>query len=671
MINAAERMKALGKQVTSSGASSSIFGSAASLAQSVETEEQYRIGFYPILCADDPEVAMGLASCLCYLIEQYRGARVYRCFAKIDEKDSGAEITSSDYQFSIDDWELEGLADNVQIYGELKRETGDYILDLTLYTSLLDRDEVEEFSFGFPALPDLVGGLPQVAETVVSRLDRSCDEQAVIDYAFPDVEPRQLERLLTDVFEWNLDVYLYLWGADWTEADIRQQFAEGAEQAQQSDDEFLCWRLGMMAKQVMQTGLEACGEAIAPQLSQAFSGDIKSAPGVAAAARGLAELGYGADAIDLLEPYLLPDSSASAWISMVEIYRAAGHIGEAIDTCQRALEEGLDHPALYWEYAQMLMSAEASEWPVEELLLIDPDEYDEETHIPAEIAGALKQHLSQATDNLSALQLALTYMIDVADEEVWRYFEQLVAKDETGDFTGDIIERLLDLDDHERAYDILERAGDANVYAHVFLAQLAIADEDMNLARDTIAACRRRFAKIDDELDIELQRLELGARFPAFEASFADIKLLLSGARQVSEGQVELIETAIEIAPKMVDLYIVLARCYVSWKDDESAVEVLEDAERQAGAHPQIDVRLAQILWARKEPDAAMSKLNKGLAAFPSDVNLLAQMANFLIANDQLDDARQYILRAETIAPSHRAIWQVRRLVAQKMAERA
>ncbi len=671
MINAAERMKALGKQGQSSGASSSIFGSAASLAQSVETEERYRIGFYPILCAPEPEVAMGLASCLCYLIEQYRDTRVYRCFAKIDENDSGGEITSSDYQFSIDDWELEGLADNVQIYGELEREAGDYILDLTLYTSLLNRDEVEEFSFGFPALPDLVAGLPHVAAAVVSGLGVPIDEQVVIDYAFPDVEPRLLERLLTDVFEWNLDVYLHLWGVDWAAADIRQQFGEAAEQAQQSEDEFSRWRLGMMAKQVMQTSLETCGEAIAPQISQSFASDIRSAPGAAAAARGLAELGYGADAIDLLKPYLLPDSPVSAWTSMIEIHHAAGRIGEAIDTCQRALEEGLDHPALYWEYAQLLMSAEASEWPVEELLLIDPDQYDEEAQIPAEIAGALKQHLSRATDNLGALQLALAYMIDMADEEVWRYFEQLVAKDQDGDYTGDIIERLLDLDDHERAYDILGRAGDANVFAHVFLAQLAIADEDMNLARDTIAACRRRFVEIDDELDIELQRLELGARLPAFEESFAEIKLLLSGGRQVSEGQVELLEAALEIAPKMVDLYIVLARCYVSWKDDESAVEVLEDAERKAGAHPQIDVRLAQILWARKERDAAMSMLNKGLAAFPSDVNLLAQMANFLIANDQLEDARQYILRAETIAPSHRAIWQVRRLVAQKMAEKA
>ena len=76
-----------------------------------------------------------------------------------------------------------------------------------------------------------------------------------------------------------------------------------------------------------------------------------------------------------------------------------------------------------------------------------------------------------------------------------------------------------------------------------------------------------------------------------------------------------------------------------------------------------------QILWERNEREEAVSKLNAALERFPRDVYLLAQMANCLIENNQFDDARQYITRAETIAPSHRAIWQVRQLVARKMAE--
>ncbi|MYE27247.1 MAG: hypothetical protein F4X87_08530, partial [Chloroflexi bacterium] len=75
MLNAAEKMKTLGRQPSDTGAPTSIFGSAAGLAQTIQTDEQYRIGMYPILCQEMPEVAMGLASCLCYLLEQYGDTR--------------------------------------------------------------------------------------------------------------------------------------------------------------------------------------------------------------------------------------------------------------------------------------------------------------------------------------------------------------------------------------------------------------------------------------------------------------------------------------------------------------------------------------------------------------------------------------------------------------------
>ena len=160
MISTAERMKALGRQAQSEGAPSSIFGAAAGLAQSIESEEPYRVGFYPIICREAPELAMGLASCLCYLLEQYRDARVYRCFARIDEADGGDEITTSDFQFPSSDWELEGLADNIQVFGALKLDSSGYILDLTTDISLLEANELEHSSLRFPSLGALVNGLP-------------------------------------------------------------------------------------------------------------------------------------------------------------------------------------------------------------------------------------------------------------------------------------------------------------------------------------------------------------------------------------------------------------------------------------------------------------------------------------------------------------------------------
>ena len=96
---------------------------------------------------------------------------------------------------------------------------------------------------------------------------------------------------------------------------------------------------------------------------------------------------------------------------------------------------------------------------------------------------------------------------------------------------------------------------------------------------------------------------------------------------------------------------------------------MLHEAEERAGPDPQIDLGIARVLWSRKERSEAVSRINSALERFPNDVYLLAQLAAYLIENDQYEDARQYLALAETISPSHRAIWQVRRLIAQKMAE--
>ncbi len=669
MIDAADRMKALGKQLQGEGTPSSIFGSAAGLAQAIESEEQFRISVYPLICAEKPETAMGLAACLSYLVEQYRSTKVYRCFAKIDLNDDSGEISPSDYQFSASEWELAGLADNVLLYGTLETKSAGYVLNLALDLSLLNSSELEEFSLEFDSLADVVSALPRVAEQVMTSLAGANDDQAIIVYSPLSATEGELERLLASVFEWNLDVYLSFWDVEWGGADRLAQYREVSAYSREHGSGFAAWCLGMMAKQVMQVGLEEEGEVLVPEVFQSFASDVRASPGVAAAARGLSNLGYASRASELLEPYLLPESDASAWSSMVDIQLAAGQFLDAIDTCQRALESGLEHPALYWQYAELLINAEAHDRTVAELLLVDPDEHDEADQIPLEITSALKLHIALSPGNLRALQLALAYMIDTEDEELWRNFERLAQNDVAGEFVGDIIDRLVDLADHDRAYDVLERCLDANPYAHVYQAQLALADDDPQLASDTIEACRRRFAKIDSDLDADLQRLELKSRLPEFEESFAEIKLLLSTNRQVTEEQVDLLEGAVEISPSMIDLYLALSRCYLSWNDSESAYEVLGDAESRAGAHPQIELVLARILWSRSEREEAIAKLNAALDAFPGDVYLLVQMANYLIENDQLDDARQYILRAETIAPSHRAIWQVRRLVAQKLSQ--
>ena len=490
----------------------------------------------------------------------------------------------------------------------------------------------------------------------------------MLDYT-PLENERGLPALLELVFGWNLDLYLYLWGVDWDETDVSAQFAEAQDIAAASVGDFAHWCLGMMALQLTQPGLEELGDAIEPLLHSAFgSGATETA--LAAAATGLSNLDRVDDALALMNRALSDAAPAGVWHAAIEIALDAGRGADAVDFCQRALETGLQHSRLYEKYAELLLLAEANDWLIEDVLLVDPDEVAEDEQITWEIIGALKRVTQLAPNNLAALQMALSHMVDVEDGELWDYFAMLVERDAESDFVPEVIDSLADLPDLSSAFDILggrAKEPEANAHAFMQLAQLALVDENHELAEAQLRLCRERHENLDDALELELQRLELSAAQPDFEAQVAEMKVMLNARRTASESQVDALENAIASAPRLVDLHLLLARCYSGWGDAESAREVLHEAMQSAGAHPRLSQSLALLQWRAREPAAAIKTLNDGLEDFPNDVGILAQMAAFLIENDQLDDARAYIERAESIAPSHQALWQLRQLIAEKV----
>lgn len=675
MINAAESMKAVDRRPEAGQSASSIFGSTAILADTINAEEPLRIAVYPIICESSPDLAMGVASCLCYLLEHLPGVKVYRCFVKIEAEieadDEDSDVTDDDYQFSPADWELEGLDDNLTLSGSADFQAGYTQLQLQLDASLLNEDLGAPLTYSCRSLPELISALPVIAAELVTRLVELDLLQLTIDYPEPEEHAQSLTILLHELFGWNLDLYLSHWGVEWQAQDIEEQFLSLADVCHENGSEFAFWCLGMACQQVMRLGLERLGEVVLPLVEEAIADSDEAAPGIALAAQGLSRMGEVDRALAMLEGLVESRSDAYLWYTMIGINLDAGRAAAAIDTCQRALEMAVDHPALYWQYAELLIVSEAKDWAVEDVLLIDPDDIDESEQIAYEIIGALKIVISALPDDLKALQLALMYMIDVDDPDLWQYFEQMVNRDEDAAYLGEIIERLADSEPLTPAYQILQSAIDQparNPFLYAHLAQLALVDGKLDVAKQTLQACRAALDSIDEELELELQRLQLSADQPDFEQSFAEIKVLLNAKRTIRESDVEMLEAAIEAAPGMVDLYVTLARCYMSWKDSESAIEVLNEARERAGSHARIVLGLAQIQWTGMLREQAIATLNSGIAEFPNDVALLAQIASYLIENDQLDDARQFVERAESIAPSHGALQQLRRFIAERIS---
>ena len=671
MFDAANRMMAQGKAAADAPAPASIFGSAAGLSQSIEREDRFRIAFYPIACASSPDLAMGLAACIACLLEQSDDLKVYRVFARIDPEDDSDEISSDDCQFSPEQWELQGLDDNVLIYGQLAENANGFQLTLSLDLSLIGEGGALDFTVSAATLADLIGQLPAVAADLTAELELGGGSQLIVDYPPPTSESEILRELLEAVFGWNLDLYLRYWGLEWAEADIQAQYREAEAICARMNEAFGYWCLGMMAQQVLGMEQPELSEAMLPLLAWSQDADAVKSAGLLALSLGLAHPGGTERAIAMLQPLLADPADARVWRRIADLHSEAGHAARAIEVCQEALEAGCESLLIYWRYVELLSVAEANGWLVEDVMLIDPDEIAEEEQIACEIVGALKRITALDPENLEALQLAIAQMVDSEDDEIWLYFERLAALDREALFLVEVIDRLLDLDDLSPAYDILrsrldDEARKPALYA--CLAQLAVHERQFERAMGYIDEARASQPEGDDELELDLQRLELMAALPDFESRFAEIKITLANRRAVPERDVDLLESAIEIAPRMIDLYLALSDCYSGWNDHESALEVLSDAQAVTGAHPLLILGRTRGLWRSGQRDEAMRLLNDGIAAFPNAVSLLGQMAGYLIDNDQLDDARAYMERAESIAPSSAALMQLRRLIASKVA---
>ena len=144
----------------SSNLSSVIFGTAASLSQSLETRQRVRIGIWPCISSSEPNVAMGMFTVLALLLERWPDIRTYPVFVKLEGKPTDYKWSVEQSQFEVDDWEMEYLDENVALWGKLESIGGKWQLiinvendmPLSLYTSSsrMDPMAAEEFVLAVP-----------------------------------------------------------------------------------------------------------------------------------------------------------------------------------------------------------------------------------------------------------------------------------------------------------------------------------------------------------------------------------------------------------------------------------------------------------------------------------------------------------------------------------------
>ena len=80
----ARKLMRINQAVVRSNTPSAIFGTLGELPQALSHRASLRIGLWPCLSEEKPELAMGLWTDLAHLLERWRDIEVYRLFAKFE-----------------------------------------------------------------------------------------------------------------------------------------------------------------------------------------------------------------------------------------------------------------------------------------------------------------------------------------------------------------------------------------------------------------------------------------------------------------------------------------------------------------------------------------------------------------------------------------------------------
>lgn len=669
-------------RASAAASSSAIFGSVGSLAGALQLDgARLKIGLWPVQSRAAPEAAMGLVVLLGLLLEHWPGVRVYRLVAQIEGEPEQYQWDIERSQFGIDDWELDGLDENVAIWGTLDKSGGGWQLTLEIENDLAeageDRDTLRHTG---DSLTELVSWLPEAAREIAAHLDAG--EPSLPLYSSVTVNDSRLKLLLEQLFHWERKLYLSLWGVGWSDEQISADAKAILTSVPEND--FGAWLVGRTIGRGLNPLFAPVGEALVslvPEIVNTF--DMSDLPAVFLAGP-LHGLEYPTEAYDLLETNLVnhPDSLVS-WLTLAGLYLSGGELPAALDTYQRAIEAETVSVELFTRYADLLLLLDsqgiaygvgarqhtvAGRSFVEGFVLIDPEET-ESDWLRWEAAEAYQSALELAPDNSDLLYQLLLLMIDLDAGQIWEDFELLVTSDTEGDRVRSLVDALNGLDDITPAVDVLRKAVQAHpdrLNLRLSLAALYLLDDQPDTAERELDAA----ADISDDVQIlgDIDRLRLSVDDPEFEARFGEISDRVNAGHSLNAADVQYLETALDKAPNFSTAYTLLASAYLAWEEKDDALEVLLDGQRRFPTQPDILALLGRVLWDSGEKELALDYLTKGLTANPNHIPLLVTTGRYLFDSGQDVEARLFLMRAEALDPQHPMLSAVRAHIARVLS---
>jgi tetratricopeptide (TPR) repeat protein len=638
-----------------------------------------RVGFWPILSQDEPEAALGLMLILCALLEQWENARAYRLCAQIEGSPADYVWNISKSQFSVDDWELEGLDENAAVWGSLSHDSGQWKLTVQAENDMLNDNLSYTASYEGDSLAGLIEALPQAAKGLAAYFDLA-EVELLITYGSVSASDSVLKTILKALFHWERKLYLALWGQTWESFDLLAEW-EALQFACESAGEFGAWVASLAGRRVMLPLYAPLGEFLVPRVPEFAARFDRSAFPAAFLGLSLFASAYRAQAYDLLENAVQKHpNNLVCWRILAELYWQGTELTASIDTFQRAIECRTVDSALYVRYADLLLFLDANNVAfgtgtrqriasgrsfVERFVLIEPDT-NQSSPMIEEAVAAYRAALELKPDQPEVLYQLLLHRLDIGEEDVWDDFERLITLDTSGERVRSVVESFVVLDDCSRGIEALCRTLTQQpqrfelrlALASAYLAggEEDAAQHELNIVLETAN---------DSRLIADAERLMLSVDDPEFESHFGEITDLVNAGAVLKSDDVTFLEETIENAPHLASAYYLLALAYLKWGEADDALEVLLDAQQELPDNPDILLLLGQVLWEAGERTLAFEYLNKGVAANPNHVPLLALTGRCLFDDGQDEAARAFLARAEALDPTNASLNTVRAYIAK------
>lgn len=676
LLTFARKLMRINERVVATNTSSAIFGSIGDLPQAVSSRPPLRIGLFPCEAEEEEnaQLAMGLWTVLAHLLERWQDIEVYRIFVRFEGEADDFVWTIDKSQFSVEDWDIEYLDENVGIWGELKQSDSGWELIATIDNDNLTGDDAEAIDLKIQAASsgDLFSKLPALAQSIAEAIDASRVDDT--DPVYPD-EPIEIDEtfntFLENILEWEVNLLASLWGVELDDEDIEDMFADLLDAGEALGTNFAAWAIAKAVAETMRPGYSVLGDMLIDKVPLVMTTFDSKFP-MPILAGAVFKMGFAQQSYRLLAGELgIRSDNTNAWLKLAEILAEGGLWLQSIDRFQAAIEHEAVNSHLYRAYGNALISADRAGQDVETFILIDLSDYDQ-NYVIWEAVEAYGEALKLDSGDIRACYARVLQLseVDIDQEYLWTDFVKLVEMDTNGDYTADVIDSLYDVEDIQTGVNALIALIESNperqdLYTN--LAALYLAGYDGDSAVPLLE--KAKTMTTDTVRLAEIERLLLTANNAEFEYRFAGVISVLDAGNKLGTGDVEFLEDVVENAPHVIEAQIALGHSYYLWKEYDEALEVLLDAQEDFPDQPIVLDWLARILWESGERETAFTYLNRGIEQHPFNVQLIARAGQYLFDNGQLDEARRYLARSEEIAPGHPTLKTVREYIARQMAD--